>query len=635
MKNRLLFKTKPPFNITLFMDKRNTIIGICLLGLAFLLMFWQGKRTQDQVVQAPQSAQVTSQVAANTESRSVIGGHQPINFFEHMVHPQKDDGYPSLVVNAKHSLNLQTPTNQSSAPAYYTLQNNFIAVTFTNLGGSIEEVALKKYPYKQGKEEPFIFNFKSDVRALAISTIDSMHGYQEFDPAFRFVSQTDNTIIFEFKSPEGLILQRSYTIAKDSNEEQDPYVILHQTKLINNSDTTLALKDIYVSLGTVPPISNDPTGEFLNFGYYGGRKGGSDEFISIKEFKGSSGFLGIGKHQPVTYVLREVPNLVWGSIKNQFFTVVLTAEELGKQVFVTTYPYKLKSKEGELYNEEGIFGAIEYQLGNIEPNQESTYSAQFYAGPKEYRRLEKLGKHQELIMQFGFFSFISKFLLVMMIGIHSLIPNYGVAIILVTIIIKLILWPLTAAATRSSKRMAKIQEPLKALRERYKDNPQKLQHETMRLFKENKVNPAAGCLPILVQIPIFLALFWMLRSASELRFANFLWIKDLSMPDTVAYIAGFPINVLPLIMGVTMVLQMKLTPTPSTDQLQAKIFQLMPFIFLVICYNFPSGLVLYWTVQNILTIIQQYITNRSTDNDPKLGNDKLGKNKLSKGKGKA
>src|SRR5262249_1724427 len=130
---------------------------------------------------------------------------------------------------------------------------------------------------------------------------------------------------------------------------------------------------------------------------------------------------------------------------------------------------------------------------------------------------------------------------------------------------------------------------------------------------QHKVNPAAGCLPLLVQLPIFLGLYFMLRTSSELRFASFLWIPDLSLPDTVAYIYGFPINILPILMAGSMFLQMKITPTPTTDSMQQKIFQLMPVIFLFFCYSFPAGLVLYWTVQNLLTIVQQYITNKMKD----------------------
>jgi len=121
------------------------------------------------------------------------------------------------------------------------------------------------------------------------------------------------------------------------------------------------------------------------------------------------------------------------------------------------------------------------------------------------------------------------------------------------------------------------------------------------------------CLPLFVQLPIFLGLYFMLRTTSELRFASFLWIADLSVPDTIAYIAGFPVNILPLVMGTSMFFQMRMTPSPMTDNMQKRIFQMMPFIFLIFCYNFPSGLVLYWTAQNLLTIVQQTITNRMKD----------------------
>ena len=201
-----------------------------------------------------------------------------------------------------------------------------------------------------------------------------------------------------------------------------------------------------------------------------------------------------------------------------------------------------------------------------------------------------------------------------MYAIHSVIPSWGWSIVIMTICIKLLFWPLTAKASRSQKRMAKIQGPMSELKEKYKDNPQKIQQETLKLFKEHQVNPVAGCLPMVIQMPIFLGLFYMLRTASELRHEPFLWVSDLSMPDTIAQIGGFPINLLPIIMGVTMFLQMSMMPvSPTADPMQQKIFKFLPFIFLVFLYSFSSGLVLYWTVQNILTIIQQKIINNRPD----------------------
>jgi YidC/Oxa1 family membrane protein insertase len=146
-----------------------------------------------------------------------------------------------------------------------------------------------------------------------------------------------------------------------------------------------------------------------------------------------------------------------------------------------------------------------------------------------------------------------------------------------------------------------------------KNNPNKVRNETVKLFKQYRVNPAAGCLPIFVQIPIFFGLYFMLRTSSELRFAHFLWIKDLSIADTIAHIGRFPVNILPFVMYLTMALQMHMTPMPSADGSQKTMLKLMPIIFLICCYSFPSGLVLYWTMQNILTIVQQYVVSRRRD----------------------
>ena len=220
-------------------------------------------------------------------------------------------------------------------------------------------------------------------------------------------------------------------------------------------------------------------------------------------------------------------------------------------------------------------------------------------------------------MQFGFLGFFSKLLLAFMYAIHSVIPSWGWSIIIMTVCIKTLFWPLTAQASRSQKRMAKIQGPMAELKEKYKDNPQKMQQETMKLFKTHQVNPLAGCLPMLIQMPIFLGLFYMLRTASELRFEPFLWVADLSQPDTIMEIGGYPLNLLPLLMGLTMFMQMHMMPvSPTADPMQQKIFKFMPAIFLVFLYNFSSGLTLYWTVQNILTIVQQKIINSRPDPDP-------------------
>jgi len=200
-----------------------------------------------------------------------------------------------------------------------------------------------------------------------------------------------------------------------------------------------------------------------------------------------------------------------------------------------------------------------------------------------------------------------------MTWIHGIVGNWGIAIILTTLTLKTIFIYPTLAASRSAKRMAKLQPELAALKEKFKDNPQKQQAATMALFKTHKVNPVGGCLPILITMPFFMGFFKMLQSTAELRFAPFLWSHDLSAPDTVAIVFGLPLNIMPLLMGATMLFQMRIVPQPTVDNAQAKMFKFMPIIFVLFCYNFSCALSLYSTINGLFTIMQQLIINRTKD----------------------
>jgi YidC/Oxa1 family membrane protein insertase len=170
-----------------------------------------------------------------------------------------------------------------------------------------------------------------------------------------------------------------------------------------------------------------------------------------------------------------------------------------------------------------------------------------------------------------------------------------------------VLWPVQNKATKEMRKMAALSPKMTEMREKHKDNPQKLNEETMKLYKEYGVNPFSGCLPMLIQIPIFFGFYAMLGTAIELRNSSFFWVVDLSQPDTITHLLGFPINILPLLMAGTMVWQMIITPKTG-DAMQQRIFYFMPIIFLVFCYNYASGLALYWTTQNLFSIVQLYFT---------------------------
>jgi len=216
-------------------------------------------------------------------------------------------------------------------------------------------------------------------------------------------------------------------------------------------------------------------------------------------------------------------------------------------------------------------------------------------------------------MEFGIFKIVCQALLNGLNTLHSFLGNYAAAIFALTVIVKAILWPIQNKATRSARQMAALSPKMQELKEKYKDDPTKMNQELMKLYKEYGINPVGGCLPMVIQIPIFFGLFTMLRQAVELRNASFFWIHDLSQPDTVAHVAllGFtiPINVLPLIMAATSFWMTHLTPK-SGDPTQQRMMMFTPIIFIVFCYNFAAALALYYTTQNLLTVLQLYLNQR-------------------------
>ena len=211
------------------------------------------------------------------------------------------------------------------------------------------------------------------------------------------------------------------------------------------------------------------------------------------------------------------------------------------------------------------------------------------------------------------FSWFCELLVPLLNFFHSLIPNYGVAIILLTLLVRVVFWPLTHKSTVSMRTMSVIQPQIKALQAQFKENPQKLQQETFKLYREHKVNPFSSCLPMLVQIPIFIALFTVLRSAVELRFSGFLWIADLSQPENLfAGILPVPLNILPILTSATMALQTHLSPSTGDPAQKKMMTWMMPIMLLFMFYSMPSALCLYWTVSQVLSIIQMWMIHRQT-----------------------
>jgi YidC/Oxa1 family membrane protein insertase len=554
------------------MDRKNFFLGLlCFVG-AFALICFQ--HTQPLPI-SYDPEMVTTEVTTHPEFSlpKPLEGGVPLDGFQNFSRKLWD---------------LSTPC--------VTLENEDICVKIHRESAAIKEIALKKYPFRKSQPEPFIFNHGAEMPVLDLQLGDSLE-----KPNYELVAQDARKLHFIGRYRNGLTIEREYRLSDQENKKEDPYVIHQHLCWENHGNASCPLQDVRLSLGNIPSSASDATGDYLNFGYFNGKRA---FFVNHREFSQSSGFFGFGKRAARSEISAS-DCIQWGSIKNQFFTSIITPHPVASGYIVR--PIEFSSLEQKMaVPQEGMTGFLVFQLGWILALEQKVLDFELYVGPKDFVRLDRLGLEQERVMQFGFFGFFSKLLLLLMKAIHFVIPNWGLTIITVTLLIRLLLWPLTQAQVRSSQRIALIQEPLRQLREKYKDQPQKMQSEVLKLFKNHQVNPAAGCLPIFVQIPIFLGLYSMLRTTSDLRLAEFLWIRDLSMPDTIAHLGRFPLNILPWLMGLTTFWQMRIMPSSTLDPMQRKIFQWMPLMFLFFCYNLPSGLILYWTVQNILSIIQQW-----------------------------
>ena len=606
------------------MDKKNTFLGLIFIGAGIGFMFWQSKQYEKQRIEQLKQAETLQAPVSQSTTPADAALVAP------NVTTSATDSKSSLSVSdlfqQVETVAVEAATKPPSPESTVALYNDYIEAVFTTRGGAIQTVSFLQT--KGGERDDYVFNKGGLLPALSLSLNSGDGKIREFDLDYRIEQQSSDSVTFVLDSSEGLSISREYRIASTGSVDE-PYTIEHSTTFKNNSGSAKALSTIYFNLGTARPITEEMIGvNFLNVGYFDGQDA---EFIPIKKLTGGKGFLGIGASNPKD-VIAEAARIEWSSVKNQFFASVLSSGTVANNVFV--YPVEAPSDVINQPGRLGISGSVGYELGTLTAGESKSLDFQYFVGPKEFKRLQAMGNEQDLVMQFGFLGFFSKLLLAFMYLIHSLVPSWGWSIVIMTICIKLLFWPLTAKASRSQKRMATIQGPMAELKEKHKDNPQKMQQETLKLFKEHQVNPLAGCLPMLIQMPIFLGLFYMLRTASELRFESFLWVSDLSLPDTQFMIGGFPINILPMIMGVTMFLQMSMMPvSPTADPMQQKIFKFLPFIFLIFLYNFSSGLVLYWTVQNILTIIQQKIINSRPD-EP-LKPVAVGVETKSKGKGGA
>ena len=405
---------------------------------------------------------------------------------------------------------------------------------------------------------------------------------------------------------DGLEITKVYTLSKQAGLKDD-YQIRLAITFKNNGSSTFETPGFFVSTGAAEPIHRTDRIFATQFDWY---RDGKFNSIAVNYFDPGK-LLGLFQTSgPRDVYSATADKILWAAVSNQYFATILAPQDTdGTQVWAT--PVNFPTNDGQPPIR-AIQGAMEIPAFTLPSGEAKTVAFNIYAGPKEFNRLAKLPNDQADIMNFGWAKWISELLLTVMNALHVWVRSYALAIIIMTIIIRSLLWPLQNAATKSMRKMAKLSPIMNELREKYKDDPQRMNQETMKLYKEYGVNPFGGCLPMLVQIPIFFGFYGMLDKAIELRNSSFLWVHDLSQPDTVFHIGGIPINVLPLVMAATQLWQMSITPKTG-DPAQQRMFLFMPLIFLFICYNYASGLALYWTVQNLFFVTQMYLTKNQAD----------------------
>src|SRR5947207_5885917 len=508
---------------------------------------------------------------------------------------------PALVAGTPAPSSPPTATPAEAAPAFQeqieTLRNSDVELRLTNRGGGVAEAVLLNHKAEQNK--PVVLNSSEHMPIGAIVDNPAVPVL----PEYKIMRQGD-AVQFEYTTAERVIIRKKLFFQK-SPETKDNFVAELDVDLENAGAQPYSKTGYFIALGSAVPLhpKDYPSYTRLAWCVDGRTKG-----IDVGWFGGGGGFFGLGQHPARALYEQSVAGAEWVAVSNQFFTTLVAplgakANNAWARRFDVTHWADQKA-----FAIEGALGMPGFQL---QPGQTYTAKFEIYAGPKIYHRLAQLEHNEAEVMDFGIFKIVCQFLLNFMNLLHSWLKDYGLAILALTTVIKLVLWPIQNKANRSMRQMSALSPKMQELREKYKDDPTRMNKEVMKLYKSYGINPVGGCLPMVIQIPIFFGLFKMLGQAVELRNAKFLWVRDLSQPDTVTHLHlpfltwPVPINIIPLCMAATQIWLMQMTPKTG-DATQRRVMMFTPLIFLFICYNFAAALALYYTTQNLFSILQFY-----------------------------
>ena len=453
-------------------------------------------------------------------------------------------------------------------------------LTFDGEGGSLVHAELLKHADMTDKAKNFVMFDESTQRVYVAQTgliggsFPTHKTVMTALPGPRALKDGENELTIRFESPEqgGVKLVKTWTLKRGA------YDIAVKHEVVNVGSTAVS-PQLYLQLvrdGNKPPGESSFYSTFTGPAVYTDAK--KYQKIEFKDIE--NGKVDIPKESPNGYV---------AMVQHYFASAWLLADGVQRELFT-------RKVSDNLYS----VGMIT-PLGNIDPGTTKVVDARLFAGPQVETMMEKLYPGLELVKDYGWLAILSKPLYWLLDQLHKLLGNWGWSIVALVLLLKIAFYWLNAKAYASMAKMKAINPKIMELRERLKDKPQQMQQEMMRIYREEKVNPMGGCFPIMIQIPVFIALYWVLLSSVEMRNAPWIgWIHDLSAPD--------PFFILPLLMTLSSLLQTALNPAPP-DPMQAKMMWFMPLIFSVMFFFFPAGLVLYWLTNNILSIAQQWIIN--------------------------
>jgi YidC/Oxa1 family membrane protein insertase len=592
------------------MDKTGIIV-VSLCVVALLGWFYEQNKIEQQREQQLALFNATNQVAITQREAAITN---------------------SSVADFVSTTTTSVPAFDSSLPEQtIVLTNATTRYTFTSRGGGLKEIELLKYPetisarWRRQNESASngvaTLNTHAAVPVLSVLGDPALVGDGNFT-----LTRINDEIRAEKDFADGLVITKEFHLSSN-------YLVNASVSLKNDSSQPLVLPAQEYVVGAATPMDVDDSGMYLGSMWSDGKT-----YIDtpVTYFNTNTLVFGIIPRKPTPEFHAGDGNVFWAAAHNQFFALLAMTPTNAPAQAVVARPIALPAFAAAQQNPNaplprGIETALVYPSQTLTAGSSLDRTITLFAGPKEFRTLSVIGdqfqNHAELAMNFGtgysgfwgIGTFFAKLLLSAMNWLHDVTKlSYGWTIVVITILMRVVFWPLTAISLRSAKKMQALAPEVKALKEKYKDDQQKFTQKQMELWKKHKVNPMSGCLPMLVQMPVFFGFLAMIRCAIELRGAHWLWVADLTKPDTVFMIPGinFPFNLLPLLMVGAMVWQAHLQPaSPGMDPSQQKMMRYMPLMFLLFLYNYSSGMALYMTVSTLAGILQTRMT-RITASEP-------------------